>query len=136
MDLPIHNWELLDKNYKYYYRSDRLEIAKKFGFNFISQATIMLYRKYQSTEKVAKLLYVTDTTIRSELIRHQEPLIKRGGCSFNKTVMQTWKKKLDSDKFFLGQLCLCNHNWQNTGLSMRYKKSRTCIICQFHYNKK
>ena len=80
MNLPKHNWKLLDQNYNYYYHDNRIKIAHKIGYNFISEATIKLYRKHQSTIIVAKLLGLSAAGVRSELIKNQEPLRSRGGC--------------------------------------------------------
>ena len=132
-----HNWAQLDKNYKYSYRDDRLQLANKLGFKFISQATVTLYRKYKSTTKVAKILNLTNTTIRYELKKYQEPRGTPGGCHKGSTAIQTWRrKKFNKDKFYLGRLCLHSHNWQNTGQTLRYKTSSNCVICQANFNKK
>lgn len=79
MNLSNHNWSLLDKNYDYYYRHDRLKIAHKIGYNFISEATIKLYRKHKSTIIVAKILGLSKAGVRSELLKNKEPLRSRGG---------------------------------------------------------
>lgn len=79
MGLPRHNWDLIDKEYNYYYRHDRIKTAHKIGYNFISEATVMLYRKHKSTIIVAKILGLSPAGVRSELLKNQEPLRARGG---------------------------------------------------------
>lgn len=38
-------------------------------------------------------------------------------------------------KYILGGLCRSKHNHENTGKSLRYEKSGTCVICQSKHNK-
>lgn len=36
---------------------------------------------------------------------------------------------LDLEKHFLGKLCNYNHDWENSGFSLRYLGSKKCVIC-------
>jgi hypothetical protein len=125
------NWENLDKIYKYAYRQDRLKIAKKMGYNFISEATVKLYRKYRSTNKVASILNVSTAAVLSELKSLGEPRMSRGGCRFTIPTPQTWKSKsFDKKKFYLGKLCHRGHNWNKTQKSIRLLSTGACTMCQ------
>ena len=47
--LPAHDYAALDnKKYPATYIEDQLAHVKALGFNYISQATVELYRQYQS----------------------------------------------------------------------------------------
>ena len=136
MDL---NWEQLDKQNNYKYFNDRLEIAKNLGYNFISEATVKLYRKHKSTTKVANLLKLSTAGVLSEIKKCGEPKMKRGGCRFSTPLFEIWDAKtFDDKKFKLGTLCHRKHDWNNTGNSLRYKyRSGSCIKCIVqNYNKR
>ena len=35
-----------------------------------------------------------------------------------------------NEKHYLGSLCKQGHNYQNSGMSLRYKKGLVCVVCQ------
>jgi 5-methylcytosine-specific restriction endonuclease McrA len=37
---------------------------------------------------------------------------------------------LDAERFFLGTLCKRNHQWEDSGMSLRYLRSRGCAECE------
>lgn len=43
---------------------------------------------------------------------------------------------LDSNKFYLGKICLRGHEYNQTGKSIRYKNKRTCVVCAKERSKK
>jgi hypothetical protein len=125
------NWKQFDKDHKYSYREDRLEIARKLGYNFISEATVKLYRKYKSTKKVSTLLKISTAGVLTELKFLGEPRMSQGGCRFTIPTPQVWRsKKFDEKKFYLGILCHKNHDWQNTQKSIRLLSTGGCTMCQ------
>jgi hypothetical protein len=73
------NWEQLDHNHMYSYRSDRLKMAKKLGFNYISECTAKLYYKHQSASKVAELLKLSTAGVLVELKKLGVERRNRGG---------------------------------------------------------
>lgn len=42
--------------------------------------------------------------------------------------------EFDSSKYYLGALCKHQHDWSNTGLSLRRKSNGTCYVCGKNYN--
>ena len=74
-----HNYALLDKKFPVTFRNDKLKEAKKLGYNYVSQATIELYRKYQSQRIVGKILKMTERAISYRLTNYKEPKRRRGG---------------------------------------------------------
>ena len=58
---------MYDLYHTYKYRDDRLEIAKSFGYQYISEATVKMYKKLKSIYHTGRVLKVTDSSIRSEL---------------------------------------------------------------------
>ena len=74
-----HDYQSIDEKINYKYREDRKEIAQKFGYKYISEATVEMYRKYRSTRKVSAILKVTSSAVLDELKRIGEPLQGRGG---------------------------------------------------------
>ena len=125
------NWEQFDKDHKYSYREDRLGIARKLGYNFISEATVKLYRKYKSTKKVSAFLKISTAGVLAELKFLNEPRMSQGGCRFTIPTPEVWRsKKFDEKKFYLGILCRKNHDWQNTQKSIRLLSTGGCTMCQ------
>ena len=81
------DFKTYDKTHQYYYRDDRLKMAKKYGYEFISEATVELYKKHQSSQKVGKMLEVSGNSILLELKNFQSivEIRKRGGNNGRKT---------------------------------------------------
>jgi hypothetical protein len=73
------NWAELDKLKKYSYRQDRLELAHKMGFDYISESIAKIYAQLQSCIKTAHLLEFSDSGINNELRRMGIKLAPRGG---------------------------------------------------------
>ena len=63
----LAHYEMYDLYHTYKYRDDRLEIAKSFGYQYISEATVKMYKKLKSIYHTGRVLKVTDSSIRSEL---------------------------------------------------------------------
>lgn len=40
---------------------------------------------------------------------------------------------LDLEKHFLGKLCKYNHDWENSGFSLRTINGKQCAICKSEY---
>jgi hypothetical protein len=132
--LKTHDWEQFDNNYMYNYRNDRLKIAQELGFSYISEATVKLYRKFQSLNKVGKILEITGHTVGRELMAIGEPRRKRGGAPDGRSVKEIWARKFyDTTKFYLGPLCTRKHDWNNTGRSLRHK-TKYCSMCMYIKN--
>jgi 5-methylcytosine-specific restriction endonuclease McrA len=36
---------------------------------------------------------------------------------------------LDAERFFLGTLCKRNHQWEDSGVSLRYRSDKSCVQC-------
>jgi len=70
---PDHDYGMLDQRFPATYRTDRIIQAKELGFDYISEATIKLYRKYKSQKIVAVILGMTANGIGSRLRRYKEP---------------------------------------------------------------
>ena len=65
---------VFDENAQYNYRADKEKIARTMGYQYISQAMVELYRKHQSTIKVAEIFEVTEKAINYHLRKIGEPL--------------------------------------------------------------
>lgn len=80
--LPAHDYAALDaKKYPATYAKDQLAHVKTLGFNYISQATVELYRKHKSQAKVALILNLTEPAIRARLKKYNEPRRGPGGTA-------------------------------------------------------
>lgn len=80
-DFPKHpflleHFEMYDLYHTYQYKEDRLEIAKSFGYQYISEATAKIYGKLKSINHTARILKLTAYSIRLEL---NMMCIKRNG---------------------------------------------------------
>jgi hypothetical protein len=81
MNENLDKYMVLDEQIQYHFREDRLAKAQKLGYEFISQATVELYRQHKSCIKVGKIIGVNERSIRYELkFKIGEPL--RGPGSF------------------------------------------------------
>ena len=72
-------WESLDASRSYHYKQDRLQIANKLGYKYISEAVVRTYLKLQSIPKTAKVLGTTYSSARADLLRMGVKLNSRGG---------------------------------------------------------
>ena len=73
------NYAKLDLSLKYHYKEDRLSHAYKYGFKYISQMTVELYRQHKSINKVAKIIGISFSSVQTELKKIGEPVQGRGG---------------------------------------------------------
>ena len=64
--LLVH-FEMYDLYRLYQYRDDRLEMAKKFGYTYISETTAKIYGKLKSVYHTGRLLKLSPYSIRVEL---------------------------------------------------------------------
>lgn len=128
------DWAQLDKTYKHNYYEDRLKIANDLGYDYISEAVIKSYRKNQSCKKTGELFEMSAPGISSMLKIFKEPLRGPGGANRGFSILQIFKQDhYDHDKYFLGPLCINNHNWNNTGKSLKHSYGY-CIMCQYIKN--
>ena len=70
---------MLLKMRKYYYAAEKLAIAKKLGYETISEAIVGEYRKLKSARKVGRLFGMESNSIRFALIDLGEKRNGRGG---------------------------------------------------------
>lgn len=85
------DWEKLDKKRNYYYKKDRLKIAKSLGYEYISECTAKLYAGLQSTAKVGEILGISATAVGVELKTMGIKLRSRGGNNYTgKRYRQHW----------------------------------------------
>jgi len=61
------DFEMYDAYHEYQYRNDRIEMARKFGCQYISEATARIYEKTKSVYHTGKALKLSSYSIRSEL---------------------------------------------------------------------
>jgi len=85
-----HDYEKLDKEIRYSYKADRLEQAKKFGYEYITQCLVEEYRKEKSLLKVADKLGLTLMGVSYALKKIGEPIGQRGGARNNLKGRQPW----------------------------------------------
>ena len=78
-NLENHNYALLDKKFPATFRKDKLVEAKNLGYHHISEATIDLYRRYQSQQIVGEILNMTGRAIGCRLKKYNEPRRHSGG---------------------------------------------------------
>ena len=93
---PIHNYADLDKKLLVPFRDEKIIQAKKFGYDYVSQATVELYRKYQSQRIVGIILELTEEAIRHRLNFYKEPRRGAGGppgCAGNKIFIEETGQK-------------------------------------------
>ena len=76
------NFSKIDKEHKYNYRKDRLKLARKLGYTYISECTARLYEKHQSTRKIADILGLSQGGIQLELKKIGVKLRPRGGNNY------------------------------------------------------
>lgn len=69
-------WGYLDTSKNYYYRSERLKMAKHFGFNHISQTVALLYDKYGSSRIVGQIIRESGENVLTDIRRMQKSGIK------------------------------------------------------------
>ena len=77
-------FERFDSVHRYSYKEDRLKIANDLGFEFISEATVKLYKRYGSSRAVGKLIGLTGGGVIHELrelkrVGLLDKIKKRGG---------------------------------------------------------
>ena len=129
-------WADLDASHNFAFKSEKLELAKGLGFNYISEAIIVSYRQNKSTRKTGDLFEISPAGIGHILKKFKEPLADRGGANCGDSVLETYKKTFyNKDRYVLGPICIKDHEWNNTGKSLR-QKSGNCVMCQYLNNKK
>ncbi len=77
-------WQMLDEGRMFSYRQDRLDRARQLGFNYISECTVKLYEKHQSTAIVGKLIGIGAQTVAVELKSYGVKLRPPGGAGRSK----------------------------------------------------
>jgi len=76
----MYDYQSIDKQWQYQQRQDRLESARKLGFEYISEATVKVYRETKSSTKTGKLLGgLTSQAVCQFLSEIGEPRNPRGG---------------------------------------------------------
>ena len=89
--LPDHDYQKLDKQFSVTFKEDRYQEIKKLGFQYISEATVELYRQYKSMGIVAHILNMDPVAIGQRLRRYKEP--RRGPGSLPGKTHELKKQK-------------------------------------------
>ena len=75
-----YDYEKLDKAYHFTYRQEKIELAKKLGYTYISEGIVEVYRKTKSQRKTGKIFgYFDKYSIRRVLNFIGEPTNPPGG---------------------------------------------------------
>ena len=80
MEIEMAIFKKYDKIRKYAYYNDRLELAKKLGYEFISEATVKLYKKHKSIRHVGRILNISGVSVGQEIksIQKKYGIVKIG----------------------------------------------------------
>jgi len=95
--------------------------------------------KKETRDRVKKMLYLDAATYRPTkkgvmVATHEIEVLQR---EVRRNVKALYDLEIyDDKKFKLGDLCEAKHAWQKTGMSLRYKISGRCVMCQSIYNKR
>jgi hypothetical protein len=80
MKSPCHDYKDLDCRYNFNWRAERLEIACKSGYQYISEHIIKTYRKTKSQDLTGKQCGKISQTAVMEFLKFAgEPINNRGG---------------------------------------------------------
>jgi hypothetical protein len=75
-----HDWEQIDRSFRYNWYDERIARARELGFAYISESMVMVYRMTGSCRLTGKLLTgITPEGVRQFLLKIGEPLVGRGG---------------------------------------------------------